>query len=1710
MQLRKLRRICWRHIVCAVWIALSRGCRAEAQRRECLPLPGRDAWPRNHPSWTLPSELKQTIVPADSHCNHQIRVRNITGVDVAHLPPSQALLSANGSVALPSSCCKQAMLTVKPEHKISNAFWDLVTFLESGAGTGHCDPRVRASHQCALWHPEHPQRLVAFEVHLLQVQAFRPGLHVTAAVAQNLRSAKAAAEEWQPILRERLGGAPVAIDAHDGTLIVYAQPRDLATAATALAQQPAVVHVLPRRAHFLHNLRDISLQLQAADPGVGDASAGEAQFWDAGVNGSGQVIGIGDSGLDMQHCAFADPVVPFDSFTLDGSRIPVFRSVDHRKVTLYYMFADGVDDSGGHGTHVAGILAADPLSEPGNRGLAYGAKLAFYDLGATSVQEWISAPAGLDSRYFPVTYEAGARVHSDSWGSNAVHYDADAASVDAFSHKNQDFLSVFSAGNFGSLQSTYDTTVNSPALAKNSIAVGNARPAGRSFGMPTSAAGLVGQLTFTAGGVEALTVVFVGAEFGGSWDALANPGEAIPVAVADPEEACTELTDSGAMKGALVLVQRGSCGFDEKTASAARSGARVVLVGNDKDEYVVMQSVSAAPVSLPAGLIPRSSFRYLQSLLRSGQPVAVTYAGEFDMGELDSSESMDESSSGGPTADGRIKPDLVAPGTITAAQSLTACGTSPKSGTSMAAPVIAASAALVRQYFADGFYPGGTRGQGVQHVASGPLVKAVLIGGAAHMRGFSGSKALPMASPSPLQGWGRVALAGSLPLQGGTTVDNLQIVDLAELEKEGDVDVFCLDAQQGRLVITLVWHDPPASPAAESLLVNDLDLEVRVAEFGGARLYSQGAPEPDRVNNVERVVLDPAPPGTIAISVQAHRVTTPQKYALVVQGKFSGILQHKQNPALLDQGVSDKECVVLAAEITIRPDPLTADGSPAFGFRSLTGVMPALGFECQLRSSNDATTPQWQACQSPTEYSDLADGAYTFSVRITGEHLADSSEFVVDKSPPNTEIMEDFGFSVDSPLAISLPALTSGQQVAAFAMRSTDRSKVRLTCQIDGLNAVQPLPMVNGFAVGTPYNCSTSQVFSVTAAGSFQFSVFGTDSVGNWEQDPATHAFTVSYKVGSIYTRISGPGWGASGNRSHLFTLTAIQGTADGDGTTPATPVPFQYSLGALSQADAQGGDWVDGAWTAVNGSEFTYTADGDGERRVRVRTASRGATNVVSVWRLSIDATPPKVLFRKEPPAVLLADAAIIQVAADEEGVEWECALIDGNFSVVDVELLKPCQISAEGLIEYGTAQVAGDSGGGALLDGQQYTFAVRAVDTVGNASPIQMRQFLVDLSAPQVRGMVVPKATRGKALQIEFAVTDGQAGTGVQSVECGLRWLGNSPDSETQWDPCERINAPEDGSADSCIGCAFYQYTIETAEQGIWGFSVRTRDGANQTNTTNEASTVVDRRAPDASWATAGTPRNPAPPSFAMQIEAIDQGPYKSGVRGILCALVPKGQEVSEKFQEQADADVLMPLVSWQANPDFDYADTSQQFQFGGFGIWHLCSLPARIQNVPSGSFRFDARPVDNAGNVGPTLTTIVTVVGSLAPDAALSKGGEARVMELWVIGLLVMAGVLVCAAAAGIAIWASRRRQQTPRQNGRVSSGRTHGVTVIRLPGSPEHTRAGWDDMAKQDDVRMKRALDMSMLDAGVHASRAQQRDDNALELAIQASLRSLSPR
>ena len=117
----------------------------------------------------------------------------------------------------------------------------------------------------------------------------------------------------------------------------------------------------------------------------------------------------------------------------------------------------------------------------------------------------------------------------------------------------------------------------------------------------------------------------------------------------------------------------------------------------------------------------------------------------------------------GPTADGRRKPDLVAVGCgIESAQVGTACTTlvSPNCATSWATPHAAGAAALVRQYFLEGWSVEGEKVAEDAVTPSGSLIKAVLLNSTVNMSGVAGY-------PNDTEGWGLIRLERTLFFAGG-------------------------------------------------------------------------------------------------------------------------------------------------------------------------------------------------------------------------------------------------------------------------------------------------------------------------------------------------------------------------------------------------------------------------------------------------------------------------------------------------------------------------------------------------------------------------------------------------------------------------------------------------------------------------------------------------------------------------------------------------------------------------------------------------------------------------------------------------------------------------------------------------------------------------------------------------------------------------------
>ncbi len=247
-----------------------------------------------------------------------------------------------------------------------------------------------------------------------------------------------------------------------------------------------------------------------------------------------------------------------------------------------------------------------------------------------------------------------------------------------------------------------------------------------------------------------------------------------------------------------------------------------------------------------------------------------------------------EKSGRGPAEGGRIKPDLVVPSYIYGSTSngridVASCEGIFTAGTSWSAPLVAGAAALVRQYFRDGFYPSGTARARDALQPSAALVKATLVASARPVPSIVRNGVRMDAGPLPSwdQGFGMPVLADVLSFDA--RAPRMRAVDRAEGLAAGETyELTVRTSGEARLSATLVWTDPESEA-----LVNDLDLELLgpagAGAVGNAPLTGGAF---DRANNVEKADLARAAAGTWTVRVRAHRVTAGQRqpFALVVAG----------------------------------------------------------------------------------------------------------------------------------------------------------------------------------------------------------------------------------------------------------------------------------------------------------------------------------------------------------------------------------------------------------------------------------------------------------------------------------------------------------------------------------------------------------------------------------------------------------------------------------------------------------------------------------------------------------------------------------------------------------------------------------------------------------------------------------------------------------
>ena len=266
----------------------------------------------------------------------------------------------------------------------------------------------------------------------------------------------------------------------------------------------------------------------------------------------------------------------------------------------------------------------------------------------------------------------------------------------------------------------------------------------------------------------------------------------------------------------------------------------------------------------------------------------------------------------GPSDDGRIKPDISAPGVnvlSTTSSSDTAYAT--LSGTSMASPTVCGIGALMLQDFRAN-YPGSpdfrnsTFKMWLAHTAADQL------------------DAVDDRGPDYRYGYGVVRAQAAVELErSGNWIERNPGLS------QGETYSFFLLVPAGSTEarVTLVWDDAPSAPVALGALVNDL--ELRVFNSSGTRFYPwtlnpgpTGLDAPavrtteDHRNNIEQVVIDSPAAGVYRVDIVGHSVpqgpqsfsvaATPQLINCSSQGLIS--LDGALYPCSADAGITVVDC----------------------------------------------------------------------------------------------------------------------------------------------------------------------------------------------------------------------------------------------------------------------------------------------------------------------------------------------------------------------------------------------------------------------------------------------------------------------------------------------------------------------------------------------------------------------------------------------------------------------------------------------------------------------------------------------------------------------------------------------------------------------------------------------------------------------------------
>ena len=400
-----------------------------------------------------------------------------------------------------------------------------------------------------------------------------------------------------------------------------------------------------------------------------------------GLTGAGIRVAVMDTGVDYNHPDLGGSGVNNETQDFPNSRVIaghdfVGDDYDGSNPDKTTPAPDAYpDDCNGHGTHVAGIIGASPAADGGVQGVAPGVTFGAYRVfgceGSTSADIMIAAmERALADEMHILNMSIGSAFMT--WPQYPT-----AAAADVL--VDQGMVVVASIGNSGA-NGVY--SAGAPGVGRNVIGVAsldNTHVNALTFRVnPSDRQVPYLMLTTTPDAPTSGTtpaVVYVGRGCG------VDPGY---TTVEDPY-----LADP---KDSVALIDRGACTFNSKYQRAVDAGAVAVVVTNNVAGIFAGGAITDRGVSAIG--ISKEDGDAIKALLGS-QAVTLTWTNDRVNAANPTSGLASSFTSYGLTAELDLKPDIAAPGgLIRSTYPLEKDGYAILSGTSMASPHVAGTAAL--------------------------------------------------------------------------------------------------------------------------------------------------------------------------------------------------------------------------------------------------------------------------------------------------------------------------------------------------------------------------------------------------------------------------------------------------------------------------------------------------------------------------------------------------------------------------------------------------------------------------------------------------------------------------------------------------------------------------------------------------------------------------------------------------------------------------------------------------------------------------------------------------------------------------------------------------------------------------------------------------------------------------------------------------------